>query len=114
MTQLKLNIKDLIGTQNAILQKFGNQVFKVASDALKEGKQVVLDFNGITNLTSGFCNSSIGQLYSTFNGTADKNLFIKNIDKSSIWYEKVQDAIDLANNPEKAKFIDEAILALFE
>jgi hypothetical protein len=115
MSQVRINIKELIGTSNAIIQKFGFQVYDEVSPILQSGQsQIFLDFSGITNLTSGFCNASIGSLFSTFPIQAQSNIVFENIDKSCIWYEKITDAIELALNPEKAKVIDDAILALFE
>ncbi len=113
MSQVRLNIVEIIGTPNAIIQKFGNQVFELMSSNLNSGASVVLDFAGITNLTSGFCNASIGQIYTKYPLLA-QNITIENIDLSSVWFEKIQDAIALAQNPEKALVIDNAILELFE
>ncbi|TKC00167.1 STAS-like domain-containing protein [Pedobacter cryophilus] len=114
MSQVRINIVDIIGTSNAIIQKFGNQIFEVASSYLNAGSSIVLDFHSISNLTSGFCNASIGQLYTKYPSIASANIVIENIDQSSVWYEKIQDSIVLAQNPEKAVIIDNAILALFD
>lgn len=113
MSEVRLNIVEIIGTPNAIIQKFGLQVFEMISANLTSGNSVVLDFDGISNLTSGFCNASIGQLYTKYPMLV-KNLKVENIDQSSIWFEKIQDSINLAQNPEKALVIDNAILELFE
>lgn len=114
MSQVRINIVDIIGTSNAIIQKFGNQIFDAAFPLLASGNSIVLDFSGVSNLTSGFCNASIGQLYSKLPLISSENIIIENIDQSSIWYEKIQDSIILAQNPEKAVIIDNAILALFD
>ena len=86
----------------------------MSSSYLNSGASIVLDFQGISNLTSGFCNASIGQLYSKYPLTASNSIIIENIDSSSVWFEKIQDSIVLAQNPEKAVIIDNAILALFD
>lgn len=114
MNQVRINIAEQIGTSNAIIQNLGNQIFEAASSFVKSGKSIILDFDGVKNLTSGFCNASIGQLYSTFPSLSSEKIIIENVDKSSIWYEKIQDSIILAQNPEKADIIDNAILALFD
>jgi hypothetical protein len=113
MSQVRLNIVEIIGTPNAIIQKFGNQLFELISTNLNSGTSVVLDFHGIKNLTSGFCNASIGQIYTKYPLLA-QNIIIENMDQSSVWFEKIQDSITLAQNPEKALIIDNAILELFE
>lgn len=114
MNKNVLHIESIIGTSNAVIQKFGNQVFLVASGLLSKDQSIVLDFSGITNLTSGFCNASVGKLYSVFPKIAKSHIVITNIEKPSIWNDKIEDSIGLALNPEKAKIHDEAILALFE
>jgi len=114
MSQVRIKIVDVIGTSNAIIQKFGNQIFEVASSYLNSGTSIILDFQGISNLTSGFCNASIGQLYTKYPSIASSNIIVENIDQSSVWFEKIQDSIVLAQNPEKAVIIDNAILALFD
>jgi hypothetical protein len=114
MRQVTLNIKEIIGTPNAIIQRLGIQLFEYAYPHLSSGTYLVLDFSGITNLTSGFCNASIGQLYSSFPQIASSHIKISNIDEGSIWIEKINDSIILATNPEKAEQIDSSILALFE
>ncbi|WP_372772372.1 STAS-like domain-containing protein [Mangrovibacterium sp.] len=114
MRQVRIYIKDVIGTSNAIIQKFGIQVFDKTSEIISQGDSAILDFDGITNLTSGFCNSSIGQIYTKFPTEAPVKVSIENIKTNSVWFEKINDAIELAQKPEKAKIIDDAILALFE
>lgn len=109
-----LNIKEIIGTSNAIIQRLGIRLFEEAYPYLSSGTTLELDFSGITNLTSGFCNASIGMLYSSFPKTAPTHIQISNIDEGSIWFEKINESIILASNPEKAEKIDSSILALFE
>lgn len=109
-----INISKVIGTSNAVIQKFGNQIFDEAFPYLLQGESITLDFQGITNLTSGFCNASIGKLYSTFPEISEDLIEIVNFETNSIWSEKILDAIELARNPERAQVLDEALLALFE
>lgn len=109
-----LNIKEVIGTSNAIVQSLGIRLFEVAYPYLSSGATLEFDFSGVTNLTSGFCNASIGKLYSSFPETAPTHIQISNIDRESIWFEKINESIILASNPEKAEQIDSSILALFE
>lgn len=109
----KILIKDIIGTSNAIIQKFGLEVFREIKDLIGAETQVLLSFEGLTNVTSGFCHASIGNIYQAFPDKADKFLFIDGIDKNLIWQEKVKDAITLATNPIKSKELDSAISELF-
>lgn len=112
MSPVHLNIKEIIGTPNAIIQSFGLKIFDEASILLSKNIPVVLDFSGIDNITSGFCNASIGKLYSTYSTNIDILLKIENI--NSLGMEKINDAIDLVSNSQKAQLIDKAVSALFE
>jgi hypothetical protein len=108
----EVKISDLIGTPNAILHKFGLQVFETVSQHISQNEQVTLSFEGLRNITSGFCNASIGNLYSNFKEIAHQ-LKLVGLENKPIWKEKVQDAIDLATNPQKVKNQNEAISELF-
>jgi hypothetical protein len=108
-----IKIKDLIGSSNAIIQKMGIQVFETASDYVSQGYTVTLDFSGIENLTSGFCNASIGQLYSTY-PKAKEFLQFENLTQNSIWLEKINDSINQSANREQSSIINEAVLSLFD
>ena len=108
----KLRIIDIIGTPNAILHKFGIQVFESISPILKSNQEVTLSFEGLKNITSGFCNASIGKAYLDFND-AGKLLTIEGAENNPIWQEKINDAIILARDPEKISIQDTAISELF-
>ena len=108
-----IKIKDLIGSSNAIIQKMGILVFESASDYFTRGYKVTLDFSGIDNLTSGFCNASIGQLYSTYPQAKDYLQFI-NVNQNDIWLEKINDSIDQSADQEHSSIINNAVLSLFD
>lgn len=108
----KLRIIDIIGTPNAILHKFGIQVFESISPFLQSNQEVTLSFEGLKNVTSGFCNASIGKAYLDFSDTG-KLLAIEGVGNYPIWQEKINDAIILALDPEKIILQDKAISELF-
>lgn len=112
MATKKLSISDLIGSSNAIIQSQGILVYERVKTEFSSGYDVILDFGKISNLTSGFCHASIGQLYTEFPESKNKVTVI-GIDPDSIWNEKISEAIDLAQDPEKAKRMNDVITALF-
>jgi hypothetical protein len=112
MPDVTINILDEIGTHNAIIKKFGETIHKLAYSYLKSNNSILLDFDGITNLTSGFCNASIGKLYLDFPITAENLIHFTNLN-NKLWEEKIDDAINLAKNPEGSKLFDSALAALF-
>lgn len=113
MGTVKINITEVIGTPNAILQKFGLQLRDVVLQEIRKGNTVELDFTSLNNATTGFFHASIGNLFQILNETYDKAVSIKGLEKNDTWKDKYDDAIDLVKNPEKASEIDKAISELF-
>lgn len=109
-----INISEVIGTPNAIIQKFGDNLYNEVSPLFKSNSAIVIDFKGLSNLTSGFCNASIGRLFSEDFDKANTLISFNSLSDNSLWEEKVSDAIELAKNPSKSKQIDAAISSLFE
>jgi hypothetical protein len=109
-----INISEVIGTPNAIIQKFGENFYNEVYPLFKSDSPIVIDFNGLSNLTSGFCNASIGRLFSEDFEKASMLISFNSLSDNPIWVEKVSDAIELAKNPSKSKQIDVAISSLFE
>lgn len=108
-----ISIKDIIGTPNAILQKFGLKVFSEVSNYVSANKKVIVSFKGVNNVTSGFLNASLGNLYKKFGESkVEKIVFLTDIGDED-WKEKLEDAKSLALDPEKAKVLDKAIAELF-
>ena len=87
-----IKIINIIKTPNAILHKFGLEVFFKLKTLLKNEQKIILSFDGLKNVTSGFCNASIGNVYLEFEN-ANEFLTIENI--NPIWQKKIQDAIDI-------------------
>ena len=104
-------IIDIIKTRNAILHEFGLKVFNEAKPFLELHREICISFEGLKNVTSGFCNASIGKLFLEIED-AEKLIHIKGLDGHDIWQEKVSDAINLAKNPEKIRIQNDAISEL--
>jgi len=108
-----ISVIEIIGTPNAIIQAFGINVYNGILPFVKNNIDIVIDFNGISNVTSGFCNASIGKLYSDFPNYAKSKIKIKGLSNNPIAIEKIQYSIDLASNPEKSKLNNDIISELF-
>ncbi|NVM66885.1 hypothetical protein FHW88_005203 [Mucilaginibacter sp. SG538B] len=109
-----INIAELIGTPNAIIQKFGLQVLEEAVKIIDSGNQVILDFSNLKNTTTGFFHASIGNLYKKYGEDFFQLVNVSSIDKKDDWKEKYEEAINLVKNPQQASEIDFAIAKLFE
>ena len=108
-----IDIADLIGTPNAILQKFGLQVYEEVKRITSNGQAVTLRFDGLSNATSGFFHASIGNLCRDLAGDYNQLISVQGLTAHTLWQEKYDDALALAGNPNKAREIDESISALF-
>lgn len=106
-----INVTDAIGTPNAILHSFGMTVYDTAKPLVAENKPVVIDFNGVRNLTSAFLHASIGNLMTVNPNSV--NLVTVNGLANPEWNEKLQDAINLALNPEKKDTLTSELDELF-
>ena len=107
----EIKILDVIKTRNAILHDFGIKVFNVIKPILESNEEVCISFNGLKNVTSGFCNASIGKLFLEIE-QAGKLIKIKGLEGHDIWQDKVSDAINLAKNPERLRILNDAISEL--
>lgn len=111
---MKIKIIDIINTPNAILQKFGWEVFEEVAQSLRDGKAVELSFENIENLTSSFCHASIGKLYAEFGAELDKKLNLTYLKEDNYWSDRVHEAKSLALNPEEQAIMNDLIADLFE
>ena len=108
-----INIANLIGTPNAIIQKFGLMVFDEVKAVIQRDGKATLVFTDLNNVTTGFFHASIGNLVRAYRDKFNSLVEIQGLDKNPDWTEKFQDAIDLASNEKKATEIDQAISELF-
>lgn len=59
-----LVVKDIIKSPIAVATDSGDLVYNEIAEQLKQKKELSLDFDGISILTTAFLNAAIGQLYS--------------------------------------------------
>lgn len=62
--QMQILIKDIINASFAVTTEDGNTIFELLDDNFSNNTPVLLDFEGISLMTTAFLNSAIGQLYS--------------------------------------------------
>lgn len=110
---MTIDIANLIGTPNAILQKFGLQVYEEVKKTTSNGQAVTLRFDDLSNATSGFFHASVGNLYRDLGARYNLLIFVQGLSDHPLWQEKYDDALALAKNPAKAREMDESISALF-
>ena len=109
----KIIVLDIIGTPNAIISAFGQQVFDQVKPEIKAGNKVVISFAGLKNCNSSFLRASVGELYIAFGEELKEKLILEDI-KNEIWKNRIEETILLATNPEEAKRYQEAILYALE
>jgi hypothetical protein len=67
MSELKeIRIVDIVGSGLCVASEDGEKVFDAIAAALRADTHVRLSFEEVTDLTSAFLNSAIGQLYGQF------------------------------------------------
>jgi hypothetical protein len=63
---LKIKVPDLIGSPLCISAEDGQKVFEKVEPLLKEGKPIIISFEGTDLIVAIFLNVAIGQLYGSF------------------------------------------------
>lgn len=92
MNMVRLLIKDIISSTVAISNNAGLKACDTIRSYVLSSEAIVLSFAGIENLTSAFCNASIGKLYMDFGeARVDKLLQVVDVD-NEIWQEKIRTA----------------------
>lgn len=68
---MQIKIQEIINTSFAVTTEDGNRIFDLLDRNFSKKNAVVLDFSGITLMTTAFLNSAIGQLYSNDKYSSD-------------------------------------------
>lgn len=103
-----INIKDVLKTDLAVGDEKGKYIFSLIQNSMSDGKEVVIDFSGITSLTTAFLNYAIGELY-TLKSPEELNKLIK-IDGKSLTVsqrKKVKMVMENSKNKINQDVIDE-------
>lgn len=108
---ISIKVLEAIGTPNAILHSFGMTVFDSAKNLVEENRPVIIDFNGVRNLTSAFLHASVGNLV-TLTPNSGNLVKVLGLDDPD-WQQKLEEAIKLARDPEHQKAIASQVSDLF-
>lgn len=79
---MQIIINKIINTDFAVTTEDGNSIFQLMNSQFSIGNKVILNFEGITLMTTAFLNAAIGQLYSNNDYSSDflnKNLELINV-----------------------------------
>lgn len=75
-------VKEIIETSVAISAKKGELLYNALNQILSTSPKVVVDFDGITDLTTAFLNVGIGHLYKSYSSQElNEKLEIVNLDE---------------------------------
>ena len=84
MATITLRIIDITGTDICVAATHGNLVRSVIREHIQKGDSIMLDFEGVTLLTSSFLNTAIGDLYGEIDPrTLGQSLNVKNISQDN-------------------------------
>lgn len=66
MTKI-INIRDVLKTDLAVGDDKGKYIFSLIKKSIDEKEYTIINFTGITSLTTAFLNHAIGELYTLYN-----------------------------------------------
>ena len=115
METANICVKDIIGSKNAILHSDGLKLYNVLHEkySSNNSEKIIVDFKDINNLTSGFCNASVGKLFNEIPSIKKGDLIIYGVENNYL-LKKIEDSIDLASDKESLKKYNNAMFSLFE
>lgn len=94
-----MNLTEIIESTIAISPRTGQKAYDFVSSYIRDSKPITISFNGITDLTSAFCNTFIGKLYMNFpSSQVDSLLFLVGLEENGLWIKKVNNAKLLGTN----------------
>jgi len=109
----KIKVTGAVGDKLCVSSEDGQKLFDLINKNFKEHNKVELSFQDVTNLTSAFLNTAIGQLYGNFSEEfIKKNLSVVDIetDDAVILKRVVDRAKDYFKDPEPyEKAVNEVI-----
>ena len=111
---VQLFAKDIIQSTVAISNLLGLKVYETLQQNINNGVKTTLSFEGIENLSTAFCNASIGKLCMQFGlQKVDSLLELTGFNNNEVWLEKIRNAKILGGNENLRKADQENISELF-
>ncbi|KKG06145.1 STAS-like domain-containing protein [Methanosarcina mazei] len=102
VAEVKINVMNVVGYRLCVSSEDGQKLFDTINKNFQENKKVELSFQGITNLTSAFLNTAVGQLYGKYpESFVRANLSVSHMEKDDLVILKrvVERAKDYFKNP---------------
>jgi hypothetical protein len=63
---VKISVVEVVGDSICVTDGDGKKVYDVIFSALSNDKEIIISFDGVTDLTPTFLNNAIGRLYGKF------------------------------------------------
>jgi hypothetical protein len=102
---MTVNLIDIIGSSSAVSPRKGLVAYDFVAPKIFSGESIDVSFEGITDLTSAFCNAFIGKLYMTLDTDVVKTkLRLSGIAAEHVWMRKIENAILLGSNENARNF----------
>lgn len=110
----KVIVIEVLDSSLAVATEAGEKIYALIVTPLLNGERVILDFSGISIMTTAFLNAALGQLYSTDSFTSDflnkhlrlinvqeedKPLFAMVIERAKEYYKNKEDFENSVNEP---------------
>lgn len=103
MVKHKISIIKALDSTKAVSREKGQIIYELIKINISNDDEVVLDFKGVTDLTTAFLNVAIGHLYNDFNSEIlNKKLELANITKLDAYL--IKKAIKVAKMKSKSNF----------
>jgi hypothetical protein len=81
----KINLVEVVGNSICVTDGDGKKVYDVIFSALSNESEIIISFDGVTDLTPTFLNNAIGQLYGKFKKDYIKSkLRVSNVSKNDM------------------------------
>lgn len=80
-----INVHNIIQRDIAVSAEEGNKIYQRIIELFSQHETIILDFKGITLLTTAFLNAAIGQLYKTYTSEElNQRLKLQNVSQDDL------------------------------
>lgn len=101
-----ISVKNIIGKSIAVLSSDGLKLYNAIIEDLAQKKNVIIDFDGLDQITSSFLNASLGKIWMNAPELAES---VKFMGASSSLNQRIELVKENALNKEKSLLRDETI-----
>jgi len=100
--KITISVFEIVGNGFCVASEDGQKIFDQVKTAFKAAQNVDISFKNVTSLTSAFLNTSIGQLYSSFDEAfVREHLSVSDLETDDLFLLKrvVETAKEYFKNP---------------